>query len=54
MKDCLKSSHLKIENIEKYDAMNLVHINVVRALLADAENTILHLTWVRIHYLVGL
>jgi len=39
---------LKIENIEKYDPMNLVHVNVARALLADPEDTILHLSWIRI------
>lgn len=53
-KDCLKSSHLKIDNIEKYDAMNLVHVNIARAMLADPEDTILHLSWIRIQYVIAL
>ena len=53
-RDCLKSSTLKVENIEKYDAMNLLHVNIARAILADPEDTVLHLTWIRIQYILGV
>ena len=54
IKDCFKFSQLKIENIEKYDPMNLVHVNIARAILDDPEDVILHLTWIRINYLINL
>jgi hypothetical protein len=34
--------------------MNLMHVNVARALLADPEDAILHLTWIRIQFLINL
>jgi hypothetical protein len=53
-KDCLTSSNLKIKHIEKYDPLNLVHANIARVMLADPEEAILHLTWIRINYLINL
>jgi hypothetical protein len=34
--------------------MNLVHVNIARAILDDTEDVILHLTWIRIKYLIDL
>ena len=31
-----------------------MHVNIARAMLADPEDTILHLTWIRIQYLVNI
>lgn len=34
--------------------MNLVHVNIARAILDDPEDVIIHLTWIRINYLINL
>ena len=34
--------------------MNLVHVNIARALIEDVENVILNLTWIRTQYIIAI
>ena len=34
--------------------MNLVHVNIARAMIEDVENVILNLTWIRTQYIIAI
>jgi hypothetical protein len=39
---------LRIDSFDNYDAMNLLQVNLVRAMLADVADCTLQLTWINL------
>ncbi len=46
--------YLRIEEIENYDSLNLLQVNIVRALIKDPEDCIVQLTWIRLQHVMAL
>ena len=45
---------LRIDHIENYDGLNLLHVNVLRAMVADSEDTVVQLCWIRLQHLMAV
>jgi len=46
--------YLQIPDIESYDPLNLLLVNVARALLIDPQDAIVQLTWVRLQHIMAM
>ena len=44
---------LRIDSFDNYDAMNLLQVNLVRAMLADAADCTLQLTWINLQHVMA-
>lgn len=44
----ISKKFLKVEDIENYDTLNLLHVNLLRAMSLDVEDCIVQLSWIRI------
>jgi hypothetical protein len=44
----ITKKYLRVEHIESYDALNLLHVNILRAMIEDTEDITVELTWIRL------
>ena len=50
----ISKNFIKVYQIDNYDPLNLLHANVVRAMLKDPEDCIVQLSWIRLQHVMAM